>query len=75
MVLCLDETAHYKNAFKSFAENEMIYEVIWVNKTNWTQSGTYFLLCDVCTRIPEDVRYVINSLNLDGKKTFFFYKN
>lgn len=66
MVLCLEGTAHYKNAFKSFAENEMIYEVIWVNQKTWTQSGAYLLLVDVCTRIPEDVHYVINSLNLDG---------
>lgn len=66
MVLGLDETAHYKNAFKSFAENEMIYEIIWVNQKTWTQSGAFLLLVDVCTRIPGDVLYVINSLNLDG---------
>lgn len=64
-VLCLCEEGHYKNAFKFFAENNMNFEVIWLN--SWDYGSKFLLLCDVVSRIPEDVQYVLYKLKIDGK--------
>lgn len=64
-VLCLCEEGHYKNAFKFFAENNMNFEVIWLN--SWDYGSKFLLLCDVVSRIPEDVQYVLYKLKIDGE--------
>nr|XP_034307040.1 uncharacterized protein LOC117682780 [Crassostrea gigas]XP_034307258.1 uncharacterized protein LOC117682842 [Crassostrea gigas] len=65
-VLCTAEKADYKNAFKCFAEKEMKCKVKWVTKQ--TKSDRYLLLCNVESRIPDDVRKVLQQLGLEGKK-------
>lgn len=68
-VLCTAEKADYKNAFKCFAEKEMKCKVKWVTKQ--TKSDRYLLLCNVESRIPDDVRKVLQQLGLEGKKSFY----
>lgn len=68
-VLCTNEKAAYKNAFKCFAEEEMKCKVKWVTKQ--TKSDRYLLLCNVDSRIPDDVRIVLQQLGLESKKSFY----
>lgn len=45
LVLCLCEEGYYKNVFKFFVENNMNFEVIWLN--SWDYGSKFLLLCDV----------------------------
>lgn len=67
MVLCADKTANYKDAFKTFAHKKLDLNIQWCNSQE--ECGKYLLLCNVITRIPEDIDWVLKELDLDGKIT------
>lgn len=54
---------NYINAFESFAEDNFNVEFA----TEPTKGCKCILLCDVVSRIPEDVQWVLQNLGLDGK--------
>lgn len=66
-VLSAAGSAGYKDAFEFFAKTEMDLCVKWVNKRK--QGDKYLLLCNVVTRIPEDIRWVLQNLAPNGKTT------
>lgn len=55
--------AEYIKAFESFAKENFDVEFDKKPKTGCK----CILLCDVVTRVPEDVQWVLQSLCLDGK--------
>lgn len=57
-----------KKAFKDFAEYQLDYDVSF--KSNWTDSGKMFLLCNVVSRIPEDVERELKVFDINGKQKF-----
>lgn len=65
LVLCTENTAGYKDAFKKFAQKKIGLNIQWLSRQE--EDGKYLLLCNVITRIPEDVKWVLNQLDLDGK--------
>lgn len=65
MVLCVENTAGYKDAFKKFAPKKIGLNIQWLSRQE--KSGKYLLLCNIITRIPEDVEWVLNQLDLNGK--------
>lgn len=66
--MCTDGTAEHKNAFKSFAENELQCKVIWVSTKRDLQLGSkYLLLCNVTSRIPDDLDFFLTELGIKGK--------
>lgn len=64
-VLSAAGSAGYKDAFEFFAKTEMDLCVKWVNKRK--QGDKYLLLCNVVTRIPEDIRWVLQNLAPNGR--------
>lgn len=55
--------AEYIKAFESFAKENFDVEFDTTPKTGCK----CILLCDVVTRVPEDVQWVLQNLGLDGK--------
>lgn len=70
MVLSIAGSADYKDAFEFFAKTEMNLNIKWA--TTKKGAGKYLLLCNVVTRIPEDINHVLHKLSLKGKTTLFF---
>lgn len=65
--VCTDGTAEHKNAFKSFVENELQCKVIWVStKTDLQLGSKYLLLCNVTSRIPDDLDFFLKELSIKG---------
>lgn len=65
--MCTDGTAEHKNAFKSFVENELQCKVIWVStKTDLQLGSKYLLLCNVTSRIPDDLDFFLKELSIKG---------
>lgn len=65
-VLCEDSRADYSIAFKYFAETKLKYSVKWISTA--PKRDKYILLFKVDTRIPEDIRRVIQKLNIKGER-------
>lgn len=66
IVLCAsgkNSPGGYIKAFESFAKDNL--DVEW--GTTPKKGNTCLLLCDVVTRTPEDVRWVLQNLGLEGK--------
>lgn len=63
MVLCADGTACYKYIFEKFLKKKLNINTLWLDRQE--QSGKYIMLCNVLTRIPEDIQWVLNRLNLE----------
>lgn len=55
--------ANYIKAFQSFAEKDFDIEF----GTRPKSGCKCIVLCDVVSRIPEDVQWVLHNLGLDGK--------
>lgn len=62
-VLCADRKAGYKNAFSYFAKFDMNIQVKWKSPGG---KEKYLLICNISSRIPEDVRDAFQRLNLKG---------
>lgn len=54
--------AGYIKAFESFAKENFDVEF----ETKYKSDCKCILLCDVVTRVPEDVQWVLQKLGLDG---------
>lgn len=65
MVLCVHGSEDYVKAFKSFIKKNFAHNVEM--KTKRPQNGKYLVLCDVVSRIPEDIKWVFESLDIEGK--------
>lgn len=67
-MLCTAGMAEYKNAFQSFAKNELQWEVKWVSSNTEMKLGSkYLLLFNVVTRIPDDLDSCLKDLRIEGK--------
>lgn len=64
MVLCADGRAYYKYIFEKFVKRKLNINILWLDRQE--QSGRYIMLCDVLTRIPEDIQWALNRLDLGG---------
>lgn len=64
-MLCEDFRADYSIAFKYLAETELKFSVKWISTT--PKKDKYILLFKVDTRIPEDMRRVIQKLDIKGE--------
>lgn len=64
MVLCVHGSEDYKKAFESFMKKYLAVNVEWVNRP--PQNEKYLVLCNVVSRIPEDIEWVFESLDLKG---------
>lgn len=71
-VLCADREDGYKNAFSNFAKFEMNIQVKWKRPGN---KEKYLLICNITSRIPEDVRDAFQRLNLKGKANLHYKIN
>lgn len=60
-VLSVAGSAGYKDAFEFFAKTEMDLCVEWANKRK--QGDKYLLLCKIVTRIPEEIRGVLQKMD------------
>lgn len=66
--MCKYGTAEHKNAFQSFAENTLRCKVKWVTNEKEIKLGSKFLLlCNVTSRIPDDLEDVLKDLRIEGK--------
>lgn len=66
--MCKYGTAEHKNAFQSFAENTLRCKVKWVTNEKEIKLGSKFLLlCNVTSRIPDDLEDVLKDLCIEGK--------
>lgn len=67
-VVCKDGSAEHKNAFQSFAANKLQYKVKWVSsKTKIKEGSKFLLLCNVTSRIPDDLENVLKDLPSEGE--------
>lgn len=64
MVLCVHGSEDYIKAFKSFIKKNFAVNVEWV--TRRPENGKYLVLCNVISRIPEDIKWVFDSLDIKG---------
>lgn len=67
MVLCVRGSEDYRKAFISFIKKNFTLNVEWVIRP--PQNKKYLVLCDVVSRIPEDIEWVFESLDLKGNTT------
>lgn len=66
-VLCEDCNLDYKNAFEFFIEKELHRKIKWVNpKEELSFNRKYLLLCNIQTRIPEDVEFTLRYFGIKG---------
>lgn len=66
--MCKYGTAEHKNAFQSFVENKLRCKVKWVtNKKEIKLGSKFLLLCNVTSRIPDDLEDVLKDLRIEGK--------
>lgn len=66
MVLCVRGSEDYRKAFISFIKKNFTLNVEWVIRP--PQNKKYLVLCDVVSRIPEDIEWVFESLDLKDVK-------
>lgn len=66
MVLCVHGSEDYKKAFESFMKKYLAVNVEWVNRP--PQNEKYLVLCNAVSRIPEDIEWVFESLDLKDVK-------
>lgn len=66
MVLCVPGSEDYIKAFKSFIKKNFAVNVKFV--TRRPQNGKYLVLCNVISRIPEDIKWVFDSLDIKDVK-------
>lgn len=67
-VVCKYGTAEHKNAFQSFAENKLQCKVKWVTtKREIKVKSKFLLLCNVTSRIPDDLEDVLKDLSIEGE--------
>lgn len=65
-VLTMDGKSDYTIAIRYFARTELNYKFNFVSK--YEQSSKYLLLCNVQSRIPDDLEDTIKALGLEGKR-------
>lgn len=65
MVLCVHGSEDYIKAFECFMKKYLALNVEWVTRP--PQNEKYLVLCDVVSRIPEDIEWVFENLDLKGK--------
>lgn len=66
MVLCVHGSEDYIKAFESFIKKNFAVNVEWVARR--PQNGKYLVLCNVISRIPEDIKWVFDSLDIKDVK-------
>lgn len=67
MVLCVHGSEDYIKAFEYFVKTNFALSVEWL--TRRPQNRKYLVLCNVTSRIPEDINWVFENLDLKGKIT------
>lgn len=64
VVLCVRGSEDYIKAFKYFIKRNFALNVEL--GTGRPENGKYLVLCNVVTRIPEDIIWVFESLDIKG---------
>lgn len=64
MVLCVHGSEDYIKAFEYFVKKNFALNIEWV--TRRPQNSKYLLLCNVTSRIPEDINWVFENLDIKG---------
>lgn len=65
----MDRKSDYTIAIRYFARTELNYKFNFVSK--YEQSSKYLLLCNVQSRIPDDLEDTIKALGLEGRTKGF----
>lgn len=65
----MDGKSDYTIAIRYFARTELNYKFNFVSK--YEQSSKYLLLCNVQSRIPDDLEDTIKALGLEGRTKGF----